>query len=141
MPEYECLVILKTDLFFVCYSVVSQSSVEELKRIYLPSLQPYLNKKNGIILIGTKIDLRNDPDVIEEMEGPVLTYEDGLNFAEEIGAIGYVECSAKTGENLDNVFEEAFRFCLDKRRNYNDPSYTANNYKIIPPSKGKSARK
>ena len=64
-----------------------------------------------------------------------------VNFAEEIGAIGYIECSAKTGENIDYLFEEAFRFCLDKRKNYNDPSYMAKNYKIIPPSKGKSARK
>ena len=65
------------DLFFVCYSVVSQRSVEELKRMYVPSVQYFLDKYKAFLLIGTQIDLRNDPDVIKEMEGPVFTYEDG----------------------------------------------------------------
>ena len=134
----------KTDVFLLCYSVVSRSSFEVAKNVFIPELKPYLNN-SGFILVGTKIDLRNDLDTIQSLhdnnEEP-LTFEDGLKLAEETGALGYMECSALTGTNISPIFEEGFRFCIEKSRNVNNPSYNIKEYKIaLPISKAKSARK
>lgn len=34
----------------------------------------------------------------------MVTYEDGQNIANEIGAKKFIECSAKTWENVEEVF-------------------------------------
>jgi Ras-related C3 botulinum toxin substrate 1 len=37
----------------------------------------------------------------------------GAAMAKSLGAVKYMECSAKTQEGLKNVFEEAIRVALD----------------------------
>ena len=52
-----------------------------------------------VILVGTKLDLRDDEDTIEklkEKELAPITYPQGLQMMEEIGAAKYLECSALT---------------------------------------------
>ena len=64
------------------------------------------------ILVGTKLDLRDDPNTIQklsEKKSAPITYERGMAMAKEIGAIKYLECSALTQKNLKNVFDEAIR--------------------------------
>ena len=54
-----------------------------------------------MILVGTKLDLRDDEKTIEELKEKRLapiTYQQGLQMMEEIGAVKYLECSALTGE-------------------------------------------
>ncbi len=54
-----------------------------------------------IVLVGNKKDLRNDEATKKELmkmkQEPVRS-EEGRNMAEKIGAVGYLECSAKTKE-------------------------------------------
>jgi len=59
--------------------------------------------KTPKILVGCKKDLRDQqPDRgISEAEGKAL--------ADKIGAAGYVECSALTGDKVDEVFNTAIR--------------------------------
>ncbi|KAJ3540317.1 hypothetical protein NMY22_g4351 [Coprinellus aureogranulatus] len=68
-----------------------------------------------IILVGCKKDLRRDPRVIEELrktsQRPV-TPEEGMAVAQKIGAKHYLECSAKTGEGVREVFQYATRAAL-----------------------------
>ncbi|CAJ0916878.1 13042_t:CDS:2 [Entrophospora sp. SA101] len=68
-----------------------------------------------IILVGCKKDLRFDPKTIEELrktsQRPVTT-EEGMGVAQRIGAYKYLECSAKTGEGVREVFEHATRAAL-----------------------------
>merc|ERR1712176_1480377 len=65
------------------------------------------------LLVGTKTDLRNDPDVTQKV-GQVLQNNDGVALAKELGAKSYVECSALTQDGLKNVFDEAIRAALNK---------------------------
>lgn len=68
-----------------------------------------------IVLVGCKIDLRNDPKTIQDlarMNQRPVTREDGQHVAQKIHAADYVECSAKTGDGVRKVFETATRFAL-----------------------------
>ena len=71
-----------------------------------------------IILVACKKDLRNDPKTIQDLDRmnqrPVPSAE-GLAVAQKIGAQGYVECSAKTGEGVREVFQTATRQALQVR--------------------------
>ena len=62
-----------------------------------------LNKNpNNIILVSNKIDLKNER---------ICTRSEGVQLAKEIGC-SYIETSAKTRENIDEMFEEAIKLCL-----------------------------
>ena len=42
--------------------------------------------------------------------------EEGRNMAEKIGAVGYLECSAKTKEGVREVVEHAARAALARKK-------------------------
>ena len=54
-----------------------------------------------MILVGTKLDLRDDKETIEKLKKvkmAPITYKEGFKMMKEIGAVKYLECSALTGE-------------------------------------------
>ncbi|MGH0118603.1 UNVERIFIED_CONTAM: hypothetical protein FKN15_050112 [Acipenser sinensis] len=68
-----------------------------------------------IILVGTKLDLRDDKETVEklkEKEQYPITNEQGLALAKKIGAVKYVECSALKPMGVETVFDEAVRAVL-----------------------------
>lgn len=67
------------------------------------------------VLVGTKLDLRDDKTTIEKLRDKKLapiTYPQGLAMAKEISAVKYLECSALTQKGLKTVFDEAIRAVL-----------------------------
>lgn len=68
-----------------------------------------------MLLVGLKKDLRTHPGAIEEMRKrstPFVSPQEADAIAREIGARRYLECSALTGEGVDDVFEVATRASL-----------------------------
>ena len=66
--------------------------------------------KTPFLLIGTKIDLRDDAATIEKLseeKQTPITIEAAEMLAQELRAVKYVECSALTQKGLKNVFDEA----------------------------------
>lgn len=65
--------------------------------------------------MGTKLDLRDDPEAVSklaERKQTPITYSQGTAMARDIGAVKYLECSALTQKGLKNCFDEAIRAVL-----------------------------
>ena len=96
-----------TDVILMCSSLDSQQSLENIKEIYLPKVKD-ICPNVLIVLVCLKTDLRNS-------EHLGLT-EQGKCLAQEINAIAYVECSAKTNEGTKEVAEVAVKAALQFER-------------------------
>jgi len=104
----------QTGIFLVCFSTVSPSSLENVLVKWAPEIRHHCNDV-PIILVGTKIDLREDRDTVAQLTqmglSPV-TKEQGMKMANKIKAVKYLECSALTQRGLKSVFEESVRCVL-----------------------------
>jgi len=101
----------QTDVFLVAFSIISPSSFENVSAKWYPEISHHC-PNTPIILVGTKLDLRGDPETINRLREKgmsPITYEQGLAKAKEINAVKYLECSALTQKGLKNVFDEAIR--------------------------------
>ncbi|KAA8584061.1 hypothetical protein FQN60_015269, partial [Etheostoma spectabile] len=107
-----------TDVFLICFSVVNPASFQNVREEWVPELQEYAPSV-PYLLIGTQIDLRDDPKTIAKLndmkEKPIPT-EQGQKLAKEIGACCYVECSALTQKGLKTVFDEAIIAILTPKK-------------------------
>ncbi|XP_073447130.1 ras-related C3 botulinum toxin substrate 1-like [Aquarana catesbeiana] len=104
----------QTDVFLVCFSIVSPASYENVREKWYTEVQHHC-PDTPIILVGTKLDLRDDKDTIAKLKVQNLapiTFPQGLTMAKEIGARKYLECSALTQRGLKTVFDGAIRVAL-----------------------------
>jgi len=104
----------QTDVFVVCYSIVSPTSLERVRSVWYPELRYYCPSV-PIILVGTKRDLRNDQATIEELAAyhqTPLTPEQGVAMRRMLKAAAVLECSAKSQADLRAVFDEAVRVAI-----------------------------
>ena len=132
----------QTDVFLVCYSIISRSSYENVRTKWIPEIKHHVPEA-PFLIVGTKVDLRNDQVLLlylffyffiffffviskwlificflfclQEVlakVGTALTQEEGKSLAKDLGARAYVECSALTQEGLKNVFDESIRLFL-----------------------------
>jgi len=106
----------QTDVFLVCFSLISSSSFENVKTKWVPEIQHHAPNV-PILLVGTKSDLRKDDNIINQLNSrqqSMVTIEDAQRMAKEIGAVNFLECSALTQEGLKQVFDEAIRAAMSK---------------------------
>jgi Ras-related C3 botulinum toxin substrate 1 len=104
----------ETDCFLVCFSVVCESSFDNVLSKWLPEVRQTCPKSN-IQLVGTKNDLRDNQEILDLVnngEIKIITQEQAEEMAKRIGATKYIECSSLTQSGLKNVFEEAIRGVL-----------------------------
>jgi len=104
----------QTDVFLICFSVVSPSSFENVTTKWCPEIKHHCPDA-PMILIGTKIDLREDKEVLTQLSLQNLSpikREQGMKMGNKIRAVKYLECSALTQRGLKQVFDEAVRAVL-----------------------------
>uniref|UniRef100_A0A8C9DI70 Cell division control protein 42 homolog n=1 Tax=Prolemur simus TaxID=1328070 RepID=A0A8C9DI70_PROSS len=105
----------QTDIFLVCFSVVSPSSFENVKEKWVPEIT-HQCPKTPFLLVGTQIDLRDDPSTIEKLaknKQKPITPETAEKLARDLKAVKYVECSSRTQKGLKNVFDQAILAALE----------------------------
>lgn len=102
------------NVFLICFSVVNPVSFENVLSKWYPEIQHFCPDV-PIILVGTKMDLRNDPDTLDKLKKAdqvPVGIDQGNELARKIKAIKFQECSAYSGENLKLVFDEAVKAVL-----------------------------
>lgn len=110
-----------TDVFLVCFSVVSPSSFANVREKWLPELRKSHKKTKlpPIVLVGTQTDLREDVKTLvalaETKEAPV-TEAEARRLANQTGCETYIESSSLTQKNLKEVFDEAIVAGLKGRK-------------------------
>ena len=100
-----------TDVFVVCFSVMSPTSFENVRCKWVPEVQHYCPTAK-IIIVGTKSDLREDSSTLASMAQKGLqpvSREEGVQLAKDTNAYKYLECSAKIGSGVKEVFDEGVR--------------------------------
>lgn len=103
-----------SNVILICFAIDSPDSLDNVQEKWISEVLHFCQGV-PIILVGCKTDLRNDSKTIEELkrtsQRPVTT-DEGQAVAQKIGALKYLECSAKTGEGVKEVFEHATRAAL-----------------------------
>ncbi|KAJ6229186.1 hypothetical protein M0813_08103 [Anaeramoeba flamelloides] len=97
-----------TDVVCICFSLVLPNSFKNVTVKWVPEIKHYCPDM-PIVLVGTKLDLRDDKEAFLQMKNNDLkpiSHQKGSELAEKIGA-NYIECSSKTQKNLSHVFYEA----------------------------------
>jgi len=106
------------NVFLICFSLVNPVSFENVSAKWYPEVMHFCPEVPQI-LVGTKLDARSDQTLLEKLKSqgqkPVTT-EQGQELARKIKAVKYMECSAKTGDGLKAVFDDAIKAVLFQKR-------------------------
>lgn len=106
------------NVVLICFAIDSPDSLYNVKEKWWPEISHFLPDV-PYILVGNKLDLRNNPETIEYLErinkAPV-SKEDGERMARRIDAHCYMECSAKHLLGIRDIFEEATIISFHKRK-------------------------
>jgi len=97
-----------TDVIVICFSIDNRDSFANVSLKWIPEVRHFC-PRTPIVLVGTKTDLRYNPGAAYSSSSdkrPVGTSE-GTELSRYIKAHRYVECSAKTRDGVDEVFQSA----------------------------------
>jgi len=100
----------------ICFAIDLPDSLENVQEKWIGEVMHFCPKV-PVMLVGCKKDLRRDPQTIDNLrkqnQRPVAP-EQGQAVAQKVGARMYLECSARTGEGVREVFQHATRAALLK---------------------------
>ena len=109
-----------TDVLLLCFAIDNPDSFQNVADKWVSELNHFCPKV-PVLLVGTKIDLRHDKRVCNNLARQHLkpvTRHEGRELARKINAHAYIECSAKTHDGVLEVFEMATSAAVSK----NSPS-------------------
>ena len=91
----------------VVYDVTRKITFQHVENYWFPDLKNFLEvKKIPLILIANKNDLAKDLIRVDKIQGEDL--------ASQIGALKFIEASARTGRNVDQAFTYMAKTLLAK---------------------------
>jgi small GTP-binding protein len=94
-----------TNVFLLCYSVADRTSYDNVKNKCVVEIKQHV-KDAVFLLVATKADLRSTSD-------SPLSAEHGKALAQQMGAVGYMECSAMKCEGIKDVFDRAIVYAME----------------------------
>ncbi|XP_040190536.1 rho-related GTP-binding protein RhoG-like [Rana temporaria] len=108
------LVYPETNVAIICFDISGPSSYERVQNYWYPEVTHHC-PNIPILLVGTKKDLRTNPDVINRLNKEnqlPISYQQGVNLSRQIDAVKYMECSALNQDGIQEVFSESVRAVL-----------------------------
>jgi small GTP-binding protein len=112
-----------TDVYLVFFSVVNPTSFENVKEHWIHEVKQY-SPDVPFFLIGTQIDQRDDKAVIKALgdkkEKPI-TEKEGKKLSKDLGAVDYIEISAKDKTTYGDLWEEVLRYTINEFKSQKKP--------------------
>lgn len=101
-----------THCIMLCFSIDSRDSLENAQTKWKDEI---VDNCEGIklVLVALKCDLRQivaDEDEMHQQD--LISYDEGVAVAKKVGALRYLECSAKDDRGVREAFTEAARVAL-----------------------------
>ena len=90
-----------TSLAIVVYDISRRQSFDELE-VWLKDLRQHTEADIPIFIVGNKMDLKRE-----------VSTEEGKTFSVSNRTKDFTECSAKTGENVKDIFFRAAKYLYD----------------------------
>ena len=88
---------------FLAYDKTRLSTFDSIRPKWFKEFKEYGIKDAPFIIIANKLDLH---------ESHQVSLEKGLELSKELGALDFIETSAKSGENVENAFQRLVRRIL-----------------------------
>jgi len=104
-----------SDVVILCFSLCHKPSYDAIKIKWFPEVKHYIPNVPQV-LVGTKLDLREHFQQNPSPDHELVTTEMGQALCEELKALKYVECSAKTKQNLHQLFNDTVGSILEIKR-------------------------
>ena len=120
--RFRPLTYIQADVLLLCFLINYPYTFINIHKKWAPEVKHFCPNV-PIILVGNKSDLRNDEETISQLkkfkQTPVA-FKQGQQMAKRINAFAYLECSSKTKEGVQTLFETAASAALKvvKKKNY-----------------------
>ncbi|CDR42446.1 CYFA0S09e03774g1_1 [Cyberlindnera fabianii] len=117
------------NVLLVCYAVNNSISLQNIRDKWAPEVKHFCPGV-PIIVVGTKTDLLNSGENSE-----VVSFQEADYLAREIGAVHHIRCSAKTTENVNQIFNTAITTAMKEFYDDEPQQSTLNIFKKKPVKK------
>lgn len=127
--EYDRLRTLSyadTHCIMLCFAVDSPDSLENAQTKWITEINDNCPGVK-LVLVALKCDLRNEEAEADPLvpNKRLVSYDEGVAVAKKIGALRYLECSAKKDVGVREAFTEAARLALSARNRNEEESKTS----------------
>lgn len=115
-----------TDVILVCFSVKEPNSFENVQIKWIPDIKHFCP---GVpfFIIGHETSGEADANSLRER----VTRAQGRRLARKVGAVAYMECCARTGEGVNEVYVAATLASLKKKKKQHKAKSSKYNFIIV----------
>ena len=106
------------DVFLICFSIAHPDSLDNVRAKWHPEIQ-HLCPDKPIVLVGTKVDLRDDKETMERLHEKRLSPVTYAQVLPKLGIIRWWWCFFITGfgnDQRNQCCQVHWMFCQDQKR-------------------------